>query len=429
LQLDWRPPGTSTIIALGPERREACMSGTLSTVRGATRLTFDSVEGIVNTVEQMHETIARRPLPFTRRTAGRTRAHGLIASSVYSIIRGVNATLREGVDLSMRVVPERGDERSQSREKATWLAAVNGVCGDHLEATGNTLAIDMHLSTPEYTLDLDAGALAATLPDASPHLVVFVHGLCLSPFSWRRRGEPSIGDTLAAAFAVTPLYLGYNSGRHISSNGRELAATLSRLCAAWPVPVESLSLVGHSMGGLVIRSACWYAGEAGEPWLEHLARIVCLGTPHHGAALEKAGSLFDRSMQAIQYVDPLLFGKHRSVGIKDLRHGNLLDEDWQVAGVAGDSVPYEDTRRPVPLMDDVHYYFVAATIGRDERDLKGQILGDFLVRLGSATGRHRDQGKRLPVPPDHCRVFHERSHFDLLSDPRVHEQIVEWFGR
>ncbi len=404
------------------------MSDTLSTVRGATRLTFDSVQGIVNAVEQMHETIARRPLPFTRRPDGPTRAHGLIASSVYSIIRGVNAALREGADLSMRLVPERRPDSGPSRQRAAWIGAANGVCGDHLEATGNPLAIDMHFSTPEERLDLGAGALDVALADASPHVVVFVHGLCLSPFAWRRGGDISLGDHLEEALGVTPVYLAYNTGRHISTNGRELAGQLARLCEAWPVPVESLSLVGHSMGGLVIRSACWYADEAGAPWLEHLGRIVCLGTPHHGAALEKAGSLFDRSMRALHYVDPLLPGKHRSVGIKDLRHGNLLDEDWQVEGEPGDSVPYRDTRRPVPLLDGVDYFFVAATVGRDTRDLKGHILGDFLVRLGSATGRHRKDEKRLPVPPEHCRIFHETSHFDLLSDSRVHQQIVEWFA-
>ena len=402
------------------------MPADLSSVRGATRLTFDSGEGIVNVVEQMHETIARRPLPLSPRPKGRTRAHGLIASSIYSVIRGVNATLREGVDLSMKLWPQQADKRNRSPQEGAWISAVNGVCGDHLESTGNALAIDMHFSTPEAILDPDA--IAAAIPDASPHLVVFVHGLCLSPFSWRRRGARSVGDTLHAMRGMTPVYLGYNTGRHISTNGRELSEQLSSLCEAWPVPVESLSLVGHSMGGLVIRSACWYGEADDAPWLAPLRRVACLGTPHHGAALETAGSLFDRAMQAVQYVDPLQLGKHRSVGIKDLRHGNLLDEDWEQGGEGDDEVPRHDTRRPVPLLEDVDHYFVAASIGRDARDLKGHLLGDFLVRLGSAVGAHRDGSRRLPIPDEHCRVFHEMSHMDLLSDPRVHEQIADWFG-
>ncbi len=404
------------------------MPGNLSSARGAIRLAFDSVEGIVNVVEQMHETIARHPLPLAQRPQARTRAHGLIASSIYSLIRGTNATLREGVDLSMKLLPERERTHNRSPQEVAWVSAVNGICGDHLEATRNSLAVDMHFSTPEALLELDPEAIAAALPNASPHLVVFVHGLCLSPFSWRRGGAESIGDTLREARGMTPIYLGYNTGRHISTNGRELSEHLTRLCEAWPVPVESLSLVGHSMGGLVIRSACWYAQADGAPWLASLQRIACLGTPHHGAALEKAGSLFDRSMQAVQYVDPLILSKHRSVGIKDLRHGNLLDEDWAQAGAGDDEVPRRDTRRAVPLLEDVDYYFVAASIGRDDRDLKGRLLGDFLVRLGSATGAHREGARRLPIPAENCGIFHEMNHFDLLSDPRVHERIVDWFG-
>lgn len=401
------------------------MPGHLSTARGATRLTFDSVEGIVNVVEQMHETIARRPLPFARRPEGNSRAHGLIASSIYSVIRGVNATLREGVDLTMKYLPERESTRNRLPQETAWVSAVNGVCGDHLEATGNVLAIDMHFSTPEERLDLEA--IADTIPDAGPHIVVFVHGLCLSPLSWRWRDADSVGDALNATLGITPVYLGYNTGRHISTNGRELSERLEKLCDAWPVPVESVSLVGHSMGGLTIRSACWYGQEADAPWIALLRRVACLGTPHHGAALEKAGSLFDRVMQGVQYVDPLLLGKHRSVGIKDLRHGNLLDEDWSQAGDS-DELPWHDTRRPVPLLEDVDYYFAAASVGRDDGDPKGQLLGDFLVRLGSATGAHRDDARHLPVPAEHCRIFHETSHLDLLSDPHVHEQIVNWFG-
>ncbi len=401
------------------------MPGYLSTARGATRLTFDSVEGIVNIVEQMHETIARHPMPLARRPEGNSRAHGLVASSIYSLIRGVNATLREGVDLTMKLWPEPRSARRPSPQELAWVSAVNGVCGDHLEATGNTLAIDMHFSTPKERLDLDA--IAAALPDASPHIVVLVHGLCLSPFAWRRGDSQSVGGALHAAHGMTPVYLAYNTGRHISVNGRELAEQLTRLCAAWPVPVESVSLVGHSMGGLIIRSACWYAEEAGAPWLASLRRVACLGSPHHGAALEKAGSIFDRAMQRIQYVDPLLLGKHRSVGIKDLRHGNLLDEDWAQAGPDDDEVPRHDTRRPVPLLDGVDYYFVAASIGRNDRDLLGHLLGDFLVRIGSATGTHHDNERHLPIPANHCRIFPEMSHFALLSDPRVHEQVVAWF--
>lgn len=126
-------------------------------------------------------------------------------------------------------------------------------------------------------------------------------------------------------FDYTPLYLRYNTGRRVSTNGREFAELLESLCGNWPVPVQSLSLVGHSMGGLVIRSACQYARDGRKSWPQTLKRVVCLGTPHH-APLERAGHAFEHAMKYVPYAEPMLFGKLRSVGIKDLRHGNLLGD-------------------------------------------------------------------------------------------------------
>lgn len=401
------------------------MATSLRIVRGLTRLGFDSVAGLVDTVEQMHETIARHPLPFMRRPVGPSRAHGRIASGIYSIIRGISGVVQEGADLSLRTLSAREASPRVARNDAAWISAVNGVCGDHLEDTSNPLAITMEFSTPEVRLEPTCRGLTEAVPAASPHVAVFVHGLCMSPYSWWRESSPSAGDRLRDELGWTPVYLHYNSGRHIATNGRELAERLERLCAAWPVPVESLSLIGHSMGGLVIRSACHYAGDGGRPWLDLLVNVVCLGTPHHGSALEKVGSLVDRAAEAIQYTEPLMLGRKRSAGIRDLRHGNLLDED---RGRDDPRNPLQDPRRPVPLLDDVDYFFVAAAVGRHEHDPASVILGDFLVRLGSATGAHNDELRRLHIRPENCRVFPETSHMDLLADEGVHRQLIEWLG-
>lgn len=395
-------------------------------VQGGARLTFDAISGITHTVERMHETIARHPLPWSAQPDRPSRAHGVIASGVYAGIRGVNGMIGAAVDHSIGLVPDAAVSETQlGRGAMRTIAALNGAFGDHLEATDNPLAIGMCLMTPEEKLPMDPGELAAAVPQASPHVVVLVHGLSLSESSWRRNSAACIGRRLQEEQDITPLYLRYNTGRHISTNGQEFARQLEQLCAAWPVPVESLSLIGHSMGGLVIRSACWYADQWKSDWLAQLKRVVCLGTPHHGSAVAKAGHSLNVAMQRIPYTAPLAFGERRSAGIKDLRHGDLLDEHWR------DYHPGEtgsDTRQLVPLLSHVEYYFAAATLGRHRQDPLGRVLGDLLVRLGSATGSHEDDLRHLSVKAENCRVFHEKNHFDLLDDERVQQQVLAWFS-
>jgi hypothetical protein len=376
--------------------------------RGGTRLTFDAVAAITDTAEQYHATIAGRSLPWSPRQPGSRRTRGIVTPLVYRAIRGVTATLREGVDGVFGIVPgSAGPLRTAAEIRI--VAALNGVLGDHLEESGNPLAIPMTLVHDGRPLYPGRDELAAALPAAGGHVAVLVHGLALSELSWRRGGAVSLGERLQQALGFTPLYLRYNTGRHISSNGRELARLLERLCEAWPVPVQSLSLIGHSMGGLVIRSAGWYARQAGAAWTDRLSRVAFLGTPHHGAPLERAGQAFDVAVRQLPYVAPLALGRHRSAGIKDLSHGDLLDEDWR------DHPPDEirrDRRRPVPLLPHVDHYFAAATLGRGERDPLGRLLGDLLVQTHSAVGEHRHRARRLAVDPARCRVFVERHHFD-----------------
>ena len=398
------------------------MATPLQIVQGTARLAFDSVGGITNTVERMHETISRNPLLPPDRT---NRAHGAIAAGVYAAIRGINSALGAGVDRSIGVIPDVALESGHSSASIKMIAALNGVVGDHLEATSNPLATRMSLMTPQHEVPLDHESLKDSVPIASPHLLVLVHGLGMSELSWGRKGAPCIGERLHADVDIAPLYLRYNTGRHISTNGQELAQQLEQLCAAWPVPVESLSLIGHSMGGLVIRSACWYAGQESGSWLSKLQRVVCLGTPHHGSAVAKAGHGLTATMKKIPYIKPLAFGERLSAGIKDLRHGNLLDEDW-----IGDhpDKPGPDKRQVLPLLEHVEYYFLAATLGRHADDPLGHVLGDLLVRMESATGSHEDDLRHLSIKPENCRVFHQKNHFDLLDDAQVQQQILDWFS-
>lgn len=399
----------------------------MKNIRGATRFTLGLAKGLSQVVEQMHETIARNSGAFRLGADAEAPAHGESAQRTYKLIRAVNDLLGEGVDRSLAHLDKSTQATLQSKSplETKMVAALNGAFGDYLEESENPLAIEMNFSTPEKTLTLSKESISEVIPEASDHVVVLVHGLCFSDRQWSREDVTCMGQRLQQELGYTPIYLNYNSGRHISTNGKDFANRLELLLTEWPVPIASLSLIGHSMGGLLIRSACWYANEFNHAWLAKLQRVACLGTPHHGAPLEKMGNFITAAMKSFEYVDPLAFGKYRSAGIKDLRYGNLLDEDW--LGHPEDSFN-GDTRRLVPLLPGVNYYFAVAAVGEDKSDLKNLILGDLLVRLDSATGDHHDNLRKLHVKPENCRRFSETNHLDLLYDKKVHDQMVEWFA-
>jgi hypothetical protein len=179
------------------------------------------------------------------------------------------------------------------------------------------------------------------------------------------------------------------------------------------------------MGGLVTRSACHYGSAAGHAWLRHLSKLVFLGTPHHGSVLERGGNRLDAILDGLRYTAPLSrLGKIRSAGITDLRHGNLLDEDWQGQGRFETG---EDLRRPVPLPDGVRCYAMAAA-ARAAGSLESRLFGDGLVSVNSALGRHEEPGRTLAFPESRQWIAPGMKHFDLLSRPEACEKIREWLA-
>jgi pimeloyl-ACP methyl ester carboxylesterase len=317
-----------------------------------------------------------------------------------------------------------GHTDSPPRREAL-VAALNGVLGDHLAETGNPLAIPMHVREEGRPVALTPGGLAAVFPQRSAKIVLLVHGLCMNDLQWTRQ-EHDHGAALARHLGYTPVYLHYNTGRHVSTNGQALTEILEALVAAWPVPIEELAIVAHSMGGLVARSAHYYGTLAGHTWPRRLRKLVFLGTPHHGASLERAGHRLHRLFEKTSYTAPFSrLGRIRSAGITDLRHGNLLDEDWE----GRDRFAHgEDCRRPIPLPEGMRCFTIAATKGRSAGDLRARLLGDGLVPLASALGRHEDPRFALTFPESHQEIAYGAGHFDLLGRPTVYERIHAWLA-
>jgi pimeloyl-ACP methyl ester carboxylesterase len=392
-------------------------------VRGISRLAIDATLGLTRLVETMHHNISRMPGIVGKHTQEPTRG---ITGLVYRTIQGTTRLVGSGIDaLLARLTPLLDQEpASSSSAREALLAALNGVMGDHLAASANPLAIPMQLRRNGQPLLLTTQDLAASIPRPSGKILLLLHGLCMSDLNWRRNGHDH-GEALADAAGFTPLYLHYNSGQHVSTNGRAFADIMETLLQGWPVPVEKLVIVGHSMGGLVAHSACHYARLARHKWPQHLRQMVFLGTPHHGAPLERGGNWVNVILELSPYTAALArLAKIRSAGITDLRHGSILDDDWQ----HGDRFAHSKKRIPVPLPDGVQCYAIGASIAKAPGDSGEPLSGDGLVPVRSALGQHADQSLRLNIPESQQWVGYGMHHLDLLDNAKVYAQLRQWLS-
>ncbi|HEY4057101.1 MAG TPA: alpha/beta hydrolase [Kofleriaceae bacterium] len=376
----------------------------ISDTLAISKLAVEGLRGLTDVVESMHGTIASfSPIvgaPPEATTRGLTRL-------VYLTIRGATSLVGAGIDLAGSLAGPGGDEPSASPRREMWLAALNGIVGDHLVASNNPLALPMRL----HVTGTHTG-----------RILVMVHGSCASYLHWTRNGRDH-GALLAASHGFTPVYASYNSGRHISTNGRELAAAIESLVATWPVPVEQIVLVGHSMGGLISRAACEYA--AGHTWRSSLTHLITLGSPHHGAPLERIGNIAQTVLSISPYAAPIArLGGLRSAGVTDLRFGNVRDEDWNDV----DGAHRHDPRALLPLPPTVKSYAVAATLGNAVGDAIDRLRGDGMVPVASALGQHDDPAFALAFPPQHTQVVTKTGHLDLLDSVAVYDQLARWLA-
>jgi pimeloyl-ACP methyl ester carboxylesterase len=393
-----------------------------SDLRGLTQLGFDAALGITDLVEAMHHTIISGAGIVGTPPAGRPSG---ITGFVYGAVRGTTRLLGRGINTALRAVTPAAAPEASSPAREMTLAVLNGVWGDHLAASNNPLAITTSLRIAGRPLVLGREELAARIAQPSGRLLVLAHGLCMNDLQWLRDGHDH-GQALARDLGLTPVYLHYNSGRHVSENGRDFAELLEQLLAQWPVPVEELVILGHSMGGLVARSAVFQARQRRQAWTSALSKLVFLGTPHHGAALERGGHQVDMLFGISPYVAPFArLGKVRSAGITDLRFGNLQAADWH--GRDRHSQRHDD-RRPTPLPAGVDCFIVAATKATKVGGLHSRVVGDGLVPLASALGEHREAQHTLKVPKHHTRIVTAADHWDLLNREDVFSQLRAWLA-
>ncbi len=356
----------------------------------------------------MHANIARMPgsgAPASARTRGLT---GLVYRSIRRVTDWVGFGLEHAVT-QLQPLLDRSGSASSGPAREALIAALNGLVGDHLVASANPLATPMQLRSASGEHAVAAGGRSLLL----------IHGLCMHEGQWQRHGHDH-GAALARDLGFSPAYLRYNSGLHVAVNGRELARTMEDWIERAPVPVSELAILGYSLGGLVARSAYQQAKNAGLRWPRLLRHLVFLGTPHHGAPLERGGHGIDLALSLSRYSAPLAaLGHLRSAGITDLRHGSLLDE-------CGESDRFGRAAglpQHVPLPRSVSCSAIAASRGRGARDLADRLLGDGLVPVASALGRHADPARRLAFASDRQWIGYGINHLDLLDNAEVYANL------
>ena len=397
----------------------------------------DGAAGIAQQAREVHAGIAGRvfgALKVLGPVVTPVRvAHDGISAGAYAAARTLSRAIVEAGAAAISLTrPRDAAAIDQTPTGRLALAALNGVGGDRLHQRGSVLETPMALRRGGRDVALDPGALAAAFPDAGPRLAVIVHGLCESEDAWQLHAARSIpyGDRLRAEFGYTPIYVRYNSGLHISANGRRLTQLLDEVVDAWPVAIAEIALVGHSMGGLVARSACHYAGERGaertaSSWRELVRHVFLLGSPHKGAPLELGVNALCHAASRLPEVKPFAtLIRIRSAGIKDLGYGYVIDEDWD--GHDPDAF-WTNTGTIVPFLETATHYFVSATLSREADAPLGRYLGDLLVLRPSAWSQG-SPGERLQFPVTQYSHLGAASHFDLLNHPAVYAQIRHWIG-
>jgi pimeloyl-ACP methyl ester carboxylesterase len=407
----------------------------LKDLHGFTQLAIDATLGLTDLVEAMHHNLTRLPgmavPPQTDRTTGPTSTiyksiravTGLASNGIDGILAQISPLLSKNTSTDSNITPNK--QKSASFERAGLLSALNGVLGDYMVNTNNPMTIPMRLRRNGHSIKLNSDSLAESIQPITGKLLIMVHGLCMNDLQWNKKGHDH-GASLSLDLGYTPVYLRYNTGQHISTNGQAFSELLEVLVKLWPVHIEELVIIGHSMGGLVSRSAYHYGQISEHNWINNLKKMIFLGSPHHGASLERGGNWIDTILDSTPYTAPFArLGKVRSSGITDLRYGNVIDEHWQGRDRFERS---QDIRSPVPLPREVQCFAIAATTGNKVGDVKDQLLGDGLVQVNSALGKHKDPNLSLDIPTERQWLGYGVNHMDLLNHPDVYTKIKQWLS-
>jgi pimeloyl-ACP methyl ester carboxylesterase len=362
-------------------------------LRAAAKLVTQATIGVTNIAEGVHRSVKRTMLLEKKSDSAHTTG---LTGLIYKSVRGTTGLVGKAIDTALlKIEPllatATNESEIDSKQQQAFLAALNGVIGDRLAADNNPLATKMSF---HYKADTP-----------SNKILLVIHGLCMNDLQWTSGAdgfEINHAEAIALKCGFTPVYLRYNTGRAIEDNGAELNDKLEQLLEEWPVTLKEMNVLVHSMGGLVIRSAAHHADQSTKKptWRNKLKRIAFLGTPHHGAPLEKAGHWIDLILGSTPYSKPFVaLTKLRSAGINDLREGLAY-----------------------PLPNAVAVFAFAACTTTSRNKATDHVSGDGLVSVNSALGMN------LGFTESNSKVFFKMNHMQLLNRPEVTQELVQFFS-
>lgn len=418
----------------------------MRTWRGVKALLHDAVDATLELVREGNESSARavrrvsdevEPLAAPVQAIDTIRR--LSTSGVLSTIKMANRSIQSVSDLGLSAAfpQEQGEAEGSQAEPVplrstiigtkAWvgdatLGLLNAAVGDHLHRSGSELDLSMTVRVGERYVAPERVALAAAFAnvETTTKLAVFVHGLGTTEWSWCLEAEAYYGDSettfasmLKRDLGFTPVFVRYNTGRHVSDNGRSFAALLEELRLAYPSPIDDLSVFGHSMGGLVSSSACHHAEKHDLPWAKLLRRVFYFGSPHQGAPLARLGHALTETLGHVDLPATKILSRileARSAGVHDLYNGAIVDEEWLTHHpLARDALP----------LDHAAHYFISASVTEDADHPVGKLIGDLLVRVSSASGPKMSE-RAFPIDTRH---YGGVMHHHLQNHPAVYEQV------
>lgn len=385
---------------------------------GLAQLATMGVVEVTDIVESMHREIMLRPIGrFNENHLNNWQ--GGVTGRIYGTIRYIMLLVGNNLSSGLKLYKNVAKQTTSQPLPASLKKLVNvfnGVMGDHLVNNNNSLAISMLLYNEKYQLQCE---------ELSGRIIILCHGLCMSHYCWNSDDKNSLGQAISHSQPdSTVLYLDYNTGRRISRNGRKLSKLLQDLVENNP-NISQIDLIGHSMGGLVARSALFYGEQDRLGWIKRVGNLITLGSPHHGALLERIGFMVQDIIGKVPFAGSLAhLADMRSAGIIDLRHGSVRDADWK--SLEGRNVLPQDFRHPARLPSGIKTYFAASALIETHYESRTtSLVGDGLVSIQSALGE--DSGEHhLFVPEAHKAIFYGVSHINLMYSRRVREQVIAW---